>query len=508
MNQTLLAVLVAFTTLLAAAQDAPEPIKFADVADTWIRTNNENYKGEKEPTLEFRYAPDNENNPYYFYALLGFEYSLPEGMKVESATLHFVTERVKGSEAKIYAYANDFEEKTTYGTEKDYVQSTLEGSPITTVVLKGGKNGKAMFECNDDDKDITKWTNAIDVTSYIRSLGRVSRVNFLLAQDNKNQNMIYAKEWNTGGSDSYKTNLAKSADWRGDADLTPYLEVMFVVDADNVTTSVGALSDTWVRSNAASNSYGGEDQMQIANWADGKFCGLMEFALPVDIFDTDKYEVTNVTLRLFHKMNQGSKELALYPYEPGFDENSKFETVGEDVNAAIGTTPIITYTANGQNGKACWDNGLTEEYRNTAAWTNNLDITAHVKTLVERAKTRAATPRNLAFVVAKTGVDELGNNNSVKTVRISTKEATDIVNNNYKDVNNNLTFAQKDIQPLLTVSYAKKDNPTGIQAVEVEMENSPVEYYNLNGLKVSGDNMAPGIYVRRQGTKTTKILVK
>ena len=248
--------------------------------------------------------------------------------------------------------------------------------------------------------------------------------------------------------------------------------------------------------------------MQIANWADGKFCGLMEFALPVDIFDTDKYEVTNVTLRLFHKMNQGSKELALYPYEPGFDENSKFETVGEDVNAAIGTTPIITYTANGQNGKACWDNGLTEEYRNTAAWTNNLDITAHVKTLVESAKTRAATPRNLAFVVAKTGVDELGNNNSVKTVRISTKEATDIVNNNYKDVDNNLTFAQKDIQPLLTVSYAKKDNPTGIQAVEVEMENSPVEYYNLNGLKVNGDNMAPGIYVRRQGTKTTKILVK
>lgn len=45
MKQTLLAVLVALTTLLAAAQDAPEPTKFADVADTWIRTSNENYKG-------------------------------------------------------------------------------------------------------------------------------------------------------------------------------------------------------------------------------------------------------------------------------------------------------------------------------------------------------------------------------------------------------------------------------------------------------------------------------
>jgi hypothetical protein len=34
------------------------------------------------------------------------------------------------------------------------------------------------------------------------------------------------------------------------------------------------------------------------------------------------------------------------------------------------------------------------------------------------------------------------------------------------------------------------------------------EYYNLNGIRVSGNNLPAGIYVMRQGTKTTKIAVK
>lgn len=39
-------------------------------------------------------------------------------------------------------------------------------------------------------------------------------------------------------------------------------------------------------------------------------------------------------------------------------------------------------------------------------------------------------------------------------------------------------------------------------------ENYPVEYYDLQGRKADGDNLAPGIYIRRAGTKTTKILIR
>ena len=41
-----------------------------------------------------------------------------------------------------------------------------------------------------------------------------------------------------------------------------------------------------------------------------------------------------------------------------------------------------------------------------------------------------------------------------------------------------------------------------------EAENAPAEFYNLNGMKVSNANLAPGIYVVRQGSKAFKVVVK
>lgn len=48
----------------------------------------------------------------------------------------------------------------------------------------------------------------------------------------------------------------------------------------------------------------------------------------------------------------------------------------------------------------------------------------------------------------------------------------------------------------------------GVANVAADDANAPVEYFNLEGYRVSGDNLAPGIYIRRQGTKVDKILVK
>lgn len=36
----------------------------------------------------------------------------------------------------------------------------------------------------------------------------------------------------------------------------------------------------------------------------------------------------------------------------------------------------------------------------------------------------------------------------------------------------------------------------------------PIEYYNINGVRVNNDNLAPGIYIRRQGSKTTKVAIR
>ena len=37
-------------------------------------------------------------------------------------------------------------------------------------------------------------------------------------------------------------------------------------------------------------------------------------------------------------------------------------------------------------------------------------------------------------------------------------------------------------------------------------QNAPVEYYNLQGVRVA--NPAPGLYIRRQGNTATKVLVR
>ncbi len=48
----------------------------------------------------------------------------------------------------------------------------------------------------------------------------------------------------------------------------------------------------------------------------------------------------------------------------------------------------------------------------------------------------------------------------------------------------------------------------GIGAVEIDNSNAPVEYFDLRGVRVNPDALAPGLYIRRQGTEATKIIVR
>lgn len=50
--------------------------------------------------------------------------------------------------------------------------------------------------------------------------------------------------------------------------------------------------------------------------------------------------------------------------------------------------------------------------------------------------------------------------------------------------------------------------PTGVESVAVEDTNAPEEVYNLQGVRITSDNLAPGIYIFRQGNKTTKKYIR
>lgn len=57
---------------------------------------------------------------------------------------------------------------------------------------------------------------------------------------------------------------------------------------------------------------------------------------------------------------------------------------------------------------------------------------------------------------------------------------------------------------------ADKDFVAGVNTIVADEldTNAPIEYFNLNGVQVDADNAAPGIYVRRQGRTTEKIVLR
>lgn len=50
--------------------------------------------------------------------------------------------------------------------------------------------------------------------------------------------------------------------------------------------------------------------------------------------------------------------------------------------------------------------------------------------------------------------------------------------------------------------------PTSINGIEADNVNAPVEYYNLQGMRVNASNLGNGIYIRRQGNETSKVIIR
>ncbi len=71
-------------------------------------------------------------------------------------------------------------------------------------------------------------------------------------------------------------------------------------------------------------------------------------------------------------------------------------------------------------------------------------------------------------------------------------------------VTGNLWFKNGGSQPAIFIEiYA--DDPAGIANIAAD-NNAPVEYFNLQGVRV--DNPANGLYIRRQGNNVAKVVVK
>lgn len=86
---------------------------------------------------------------------------------------------------------------------------------------------------------------------------------------------------------------------------------------------------------------------------------------------------------------------------------------------------------------------------------------------------------------------------------------------NYRDVDGTkLDPTYHALTSLYKEEYDGENNDvvTGVYDIIVSdsegSQEGPVEFFNLNGVKVNGDNLVPGIYVKRQGNTTSKVLIK
>ena len=57
-----------------------------------------------------------------------------------------------------------------------------------------------------------------------------------------------------------------------------------------------------------------------------------------------------------------------------------------------------------------------------------------------------------------------------------------------------------------TLTFNLSDENAGIGDITVENAGGPATYYNLQGVRV--ENPSNGIFIRREGNKATKVLVK
>lgn len=73
---------------------------------------------------------------------------------------------------------------------------------------------------------------------------------------------------------------------------------------------------------------------------------------------------------------------------------------------------------------------------------------------------------------------------------------------------NALCYILKPLTSDVEVGVILDSSVTGIDKIEFDPADGPIDIYNLQGIKVKSEHIAPGIYIMRQGKKIVKILKK
>lgn len=204
-------------------------------ADTYVRADkNVNYGS--NTTMEIRSTEDRKTD---FVGLMSF--AMPKDVAysnyvITKATLRLVAERVKSSrKIDVYKYTS-FEENTNYKNESTNIASARTADNlICSFEAKGESKSIVSDALSDKYKDITAWTNNLDLTDYVKGLNSNTFAILLDKPNNTNQTMFFTKEAKDFTNDKDAT-LSFSKD-----DLVPQLTVDYALATHTLSvTDAGA----------------------------------------------------------------------------------------------------------------------------------------------------------------------------------------------------------------------------------------------------------------------------
>ena len=69
-----------------------------------------------------------------------------------------------------------------------------------------------------------------------------------------------------------------------------------------------------------------------------------------------------------------------------------------------------------------------------------------------------------------------------------------------------VSFATTSTVVIETITVTATNNLSGVEGVTVADENAPVEFFNLQGIRV--ENPENGLYIRRQGNSVSKVVIR
>ena len=204
-------------------------------ADTYVRADkNVNYGS--NTTMEIRSTEDRKTD---FVGLMSF--AMPKEVAysnyvITKATLRLVAERVKSSrKIDVYKYTS-FEENTNYKNESTNIASARTADNLICSFEANGQNVSFVSDAlSDKYKDITAWTNNLDLTDYVKGLNSNTFAILLDKPNNTNQTMFFTKEA-TDFTNKKDETLSFSKD-----DLVPQLTVDYALASHTLqVTEAGA----------------------------------------------------------------------------------------------------------------------------------------------------------------------------------------------------------------------------------------------------------------------------